>query len=256
MTLRGLLRRMRTAAYVASFPLYSLLSPKLGFTVFFRRDGAWHAYSRGRSFRVHEPRLWAMEYFRHFVPARGAVVLDVGGELGFESAQFAELVGEQGKVIVFECMPEHVKGLQALAAKHRQMSVVNCACWNEVTQLEFFLGNTPGSNTAVPDAKGQRGQTLASNATPSLKVDAKPLDMLWKELLGKQPVDFLKMDIEGAEYEALEGARELLGQTRFAVIAAYHIRDDVPTASRVDQMLKASGFKTRVDENLHVYAWR
>jgi FkbM family methyltransferase len=255
-TLHRLIRRLRTAAYAAAFPIYSLVSPKLGFTIFFRRQGAWHAYSRGRSFRIHEPRLWAMEYFRHFVPAKGAVVLDVGGELGFESAQFANLVGEKGKVIVFECMPEHVKGLQALSAKHSQMSVVNCACWNEVTQLEFFLGNTPGSNTAVPDAKGQRGQTLASSAGASLKVDAKPLDLLWKELLNKQPVDFLKMDIEGAEYEALEGAKEMLTHTRFAVIAAYHIRDNVPTARRVDQMLKASGFKTRVDENLHVYAWR
>jgi hypothetical protein len=64
------------------------------------------------------------------------------------------------------------------------------------------------------------------------------------------------MDIEGAEYEALEGAPAMLAQTRQAVIAAYHIRDGVPTAARVDAMLKAAGFRTRIDENLHVYAWR
>lgn len=243
------------AAYVAFFPLYSLLSPKIGFTVFFVRQGEWHAYSRGRIFRVAEPRLYVLEYFRHFIPTPGSVVFDVGGELGFETAQFAELVGQSGKVFVFECMPEHVIRLQQLAEEFSQVQVVSSACWNSETQLEFFIGNTPGSNTAVADAKGQRGQDLA-NTSNMVVVPAKPLDKLWKELHGGKPVDFLKMDIEGAEYEALEGAAEMLAATRFAVIAAYHIRDGVTTVARVDTMLKAVGFKTRVDENFHVYAWR
>ena len=117
------------------------------------------------------------------------------------------------------------------------------------------MGNTPGSNTAVPDAKGQRGQNLADTSN-MLVVQAQPLDVLWQQLHGGKTVDFLKMDIEGAEYEALEGATAMLAATRYAVIAAYHIRDGITTAARVDTMLKASGFKTRIDENFHVYAWR
>ena len=89
-----------------------------------------------------------------------------------------------------------------------------------------------------------------------LKVKAERLDDLWKALHGLGQVDFLKMDIEGSEYEALEGAGEMLKHTRYAVIAAYHIRDGVPTAARVDRILRESGFVTRVDENNHVYAWR
>ena len=255
MTPRGLARALKRSAYVLGFPLYSLLSPKLGFTVFFKRAGAWHAYTRGRVFQVAEPRLWAMEYFRHFVPSTNAVVFDVGGELGFETAQFADLVGRSGKVFVFECMPDHVERLERLAASKPQVQVVNRACWNADTHLEFFIGNTPGSSTAVADAKGQRGQNLA-DTEKVLLVRAQPLDTLWKDLHGGQRVDFLKMDIEGAEYEALEGAAEMLAATRFAVIAAYHIRDGTTTAARVDTMLKAAGFKTRIDENFHVYAWR
>ena len=240
---------------MAAFPLYSLFSHKIGFTVFFKRHGDWHAFSRGRTFRVAEPQLWVLEYFRQFIPKPTSVVFDVGGELGVETAQFAELVGPSGKVYVFECLPEHVQRLQRLAETCPQIQVVNRACWNTETQLEFFVGNTPGSNTAVADAKGQRGQDLA-DVNNVLLVQAQPLDTLWKELHGGQPVDFLKMDIEGAEYEALEGATEMLAATRFAVIAAYHIRDGTTTAARVQAMLKASGFKTRVDENHHVYAWR
>ena len=255
MKLRSWAGAVKRAAYIAGFPIYSLLSPKVGFTVFFKRGGAWQARSRGRTFRVVEPKLWTLEYFRHFIPTPHSVVFDVGGELGFETAQFAELVGNQGKVLVFECMPDHVERLKLLAQKYPQIEVVNRACWNTETQLEFFIGNTPGSNTAVPDAKGQRGQALA-DVNNVLVVQAQPLDVLWRDLHGGKPVDFLKMDIEGAEYEALEGAAEMLAATRFAVIAAYHIRDGTTTAARVDTMLKAAGFKTRTDENLHVYAWR
>ena len=255
MSYRAAGRLLKRAACVVAFPFYSLFSSKVGFTVFFKRDGDWRAYSRGRTFRVVEPRLWVLEYFRHFIPARDAVVFDVGGEMGFESVQFAGLVGQSGKVFVFECMPEHVQRLQVLAQKFPQIQVVNSACWNSETQLEFFIGNTPGSNTAVADAKGQRGQELA-NTSNVLLVSAKPLDKLWKELHDGKPVDFLKMDIEGAEYEALEGATEMLAATRYAVIAAYHIRDGVTTSARVETMLKAVGFNTRVDENFHVYAWR
>lgn len=192
---------------------------------------------------------------RHFIPSPGSVVFDVGGELGCESAQFANLVGRLGKVFVFECMPEHVERLQRLAEQYPQIQIVNRACWNVETQLEFFIGNTPGSGTAVPDAKGQRGQDLG-NTSNVVIVQAQPLDRLWQEFHGGMPVDFLKMDIEGAEYEALEGASAMLAATRFAVIAAYHIRDGVTTVARVDRILKAAGFNTRVDENSHVYAWR
>ncbi len=247
---------VRQAVYVLGFPLYSLLSRRIGFTIFFKKAGLWYARSRGRAFRVTVPRLWVLEYFRHFIPPPGAVVFDVGGELGFETAQFSDLVGPGGRVFVFECMPEHVKNLEALAARSPQVVVVNRACWNVETELEFYVGNTPGSNTAVPDAKGQQGQALANVASSVLRVQAQPLDTLWKQLHGGKPVDFLKMDIEGAEYEALEGATEMLAATRFAVIAAYHIRDGITTAARVDTMLKAAGFSTCTDENFHVYAWR
>ena len=74
--------------------------------------------------------------------------------------------------------------------------------------------------------------------------------------MGGRPVDLLKMDIEGAELEALDGAKALLACTRNAVIAAYHQRDGEPTAARVDARLRKAGMRTRVDDNLHVYAWR
>lgn len=254
--LRQIKRRAHDLGYVLAFPVFSLLSPRVGFTLFFVRAGRWHAYTRGRSFPVPQARLWALEYFRHFIPPSGATVFDVGGEFGVETEQFAQLVGPQGKVFVFECLPVHVGRLEQLARLHRQVTVIDRACWDEARTLEFFAGNTAGSGTAVPDAKGQHGQALANLDQRPIVVQAERLDELWKRHHGGQPVDFLKMDIEGSEYEALDGATEMLQHTRKAVIAAYHLRDGVATALKVDQKLRAAGFQTRIDENNHVYAWR
>lgn len=243
-------------AHALFFPFYSLFSGKTGFTIFFPWISGWFAISRGQVFQVVAPHLKALEYFRHFVPREGDTIFDVGGELGFETRQFSAMVGNSGKVFVFECFPGHLRALEAIAARLKNVQVVARACWNTATDIEFFVGNTPGSNTAVPEAKGQHGQVLAKSDGAMLKVKAERLDDLWAALHARGPVDFLKMDIEGGEYEALEGAREMLKHTRYAVIAAYHMRDGVPTAARVDRILRASGFMTRVDENNHVYAWR
>ncbi len=213
-------------------------------------------YTRGKIISVKLLSLDSLEYYRHFVPASGSIVFDVGGELGVETEQLAKMVGTEGEVYCFECFPAHINGLKKLVDKYQQIKLIEKACWNCKDKLTFFVGSTPGSNTAVPEATGQRGQSLADFAQGSISVEAETLDYFWKTNAGGRPVDFLKMDIEGAEYEALEGAKELLKQTNKIIVAAYHIREGIRTAPKVSQMLEEVGFHVRTDENFHVYGVR
>lgn len=238
------------------FAVKSLFSRKIGFTVIIPISDGWYAYTRGKIFPVKELALDSLEYFRHFVPKTGGIVFDVGGELGFETEQFSRIVGDKGKVYVFECFPDHAERLKRIARSRQNVVVIEKACWNSKTELNFYQGHTPGSNTAIAEARGQVGQELADSNSNKFVVQADTLDSIWEELTGRAPVDFLKMDIEGAEYEALEGAYELLTMTKKVVIAAYHVRDGKPTAERVKYLLSLSGFKVRIDENLHVYGTR
>jgi FkbM family methyltransferase len=238
------------------FPFYSAFSSRTGLCFFFPTSSGWRAWTRGQTFPVPYPRLEALEYFRHFVPRKSSVVFDVGGELGLETRQFAQMVGPEGRVFVFECLPNHVQGLKDLSERYPQVSVIERACWDQSTTLEFFVGKTPGSSTVVPDARGQQGQALADMSQQKLQVQAERLDDLWKRLHDSKPVEFLKMDIEGAEYEALDGAQEMLKHTKYAAIAAYHIRDGVRTADKVAEQLRKAGFQVRIDENHHVYGQR
>lgn len=222
--------------------------------VFFPTSRGWKAWTHGRVFPISHPCTQALGYFRERVPQKGDVVFDVGGELGLEMLQFSGLVGPHGKVLTFECYPPHLEKLHRLARSRPNITIIPKACWNKPGRLDLMTGHTPGSNTAIQDARGQRGQALGNPQAAAISVEADTLDNVWHSMHEARPVDFLKMDIEGAEYEALQGAKEMLTKTRYAVIAAYHLRDGIRTAWKVAHDLQAAGFEVSVGENLHVYA--
>lgn len=251
-----LLRAMKKAIFPIWFPFFSVFSKRFGITILVPTFNGWFAHTRGKFFPIKSLNIESLEYYRYFMPKTGGVVFDVGGELGFETAQFSMIVGRAGKVYVFECFPAHVKHLKDMSKVSENIIVVEKACWNSKKEMIFYQGNTPGSNTALPEARGQAGQKLASDNMCKLTVQADTLDSLWSELTNRTEVDFLKMDIEGAEIEALEGARELLLATQKVVIAAYHVREGAPTAEKVSRILSLAGFKVSIDENLHVYGFR
>ena len=157
---------------------------------------------------------------------------------------------------MLECLPDHVEHLRGKFGDTENVNLINKAAWNKKDTLVFYIGKTPGSSTAVVDAKGQRGQDLATEQSEKIEVEADTLTAIWKDQLKSKYINFLKMDIEGAEYEALEGAEEMLKCTERVAIAAYHIRDGVPTAKKVEEILRHYGFSTRIDANLHVYGSR
>jgi FkbM family methyltransferase len=252
----GYMSKIKQAIRCVLFPLHTLFSGKMGFSVLLPIKTGWLAYTRGKFFRAKAFAAESFDYFRHFVPKTGGIVFDVGGELGLETEQLSRMVGPGGTVYVFECFPAHVEHLKRIARCRGNVVVVAKACWNSQQELALFQGHTPGSHTAIAEVRGQVGQELADMKKSKFLVQADTLDSLWADLTGRAPIDFLKMDIEGAECEALAGAGELLKRTAKVVIAAYHVRDGRPTAERVKRILDSSGFQARVDENLHVYGVR
>lgn len=75
-------------------------------------------------------------------------------------------------------------------------------------------------------------------------IEVDTLDNILVDLNIKK-VDFIKMDIEGAEIEALKGIKETLknNDTKLA-IASYHIVDGHPTYKTIIPMMKEMGFKS------------
>lgn len=151
----------------------------------------------------------------------GDVVLDAGGCWGDTALYFAGLVGPTGKVYSFEFDPESLEIMRANLALNPHLAsrieVVERALWDRSGEtLEFVQAGR--MTTLVRPGEEQPSTRPVSTITIDDFADERGLERL----------DFLKMDVEGAELNLLRGARSSI--ERFAPklgIAAYHKDDDI-----------------------------
>jgi FkbM family methyltransferase len=135
----------------------------------------------------------------------GMTVLDVGAHHGLYTLLAAKQVGWRGKVIAFEPSPRERRRL----LRHLRVN----ACWNVAVE-PCGLGAKPGETDLFvvegwQDWCNSLRPPAVNEPTQRIRVDVERLDdVLWRLKVGV--VDFIKLDVEGAELSVLEGAGELL----------------------------------------------
>ena len=149
----------------------------------------------------------------------GDVVLDCGACFGDSSLYFAHLVGDHGKVVAFEFIPNNMEVLQRNLQMNPNLSPTVDLCpnplWNEAGKAMYYKDRGPASQVQFEKFEGHDGQT--ETTTIDKVVSDKQLPR----------VDFIKMDIEGAEPYALQGAEQTIRTHRPKLaIATYHSMDD------------------------------
>lgn len=143
------------------------------------------------------------------------VVIDAGGCWGDTALYFSNETGEHGKVYSFEFIPGNItlfnKNLSLNPLLKNQIELVQNPLWNEPGTEMYYRDFGPASTVSF---------TNFANATGKTKTQT--IDNFVKEA-GVSKVDFIKMDIEGAEMNSLKGAREtLLAYKPKLAIAVYH----------------------------------
>jgi FkbM family methyltransferase len=193
-------------------------------------------------------------------PRNGDVVVDGGGYLGETALWFAHLVGETGRVMTFELekgalgvLRENLEANPALASR---VEINEQALWNEPGHELPILVSGPGTTvmTGAP-VDGEDGTRPVEQSVSTTSIDALVAS---GEL---ERVDFIKLDIEGAESEALKGAEQTLRRFRPRLaLAAYHHFDDMWALMRqIDQL--ELGYEFAMDhftphhEETVLYAW-
>lgn len=158
----------------------------------------------------------------------GSVFIDGGANIGFYSILAARRAGPGGQVVAFEMMPD-------TAAMLRQNIAVNGAIAIEV--VERALSDQSGSRVCATVEPGQHGQASivkdAANGRQTIEVETITLD---EALAGYGPIDLIKLDLEGAEFAALEGALSVLARTRCVVFESNEREE------RIVELLAGSGF--------------
>lgn len=167
---------------------------------------------------------------------RGATLFDIGGHVGYWALQLAKAAGPQGRVLAFEPQPE-------LAAAITWAAQCNAVPWLEVVQLA--VADRAGSLTLSRMAdRGRSSVSELADAAESFAVPTLPLDSFCREK-GIWP-DLLKIDIEGAEWLALAGMKELLAERRPQIVLEVHPRQIAALGGSQEalvEQLRAAGYQ-------------
>lgn len=150
--------------------------------------------------------------------APGACVIDGGACWGDTALLFSHLAGASGRVFSFEFVPGNLeifrRNLALNPELQNRVAIVEHALWSKSGETIGYDPNGPGTKIA-PGAASEQATAV------TLSID----DLVATRELSR--VDFIKLDIEGAELPTLQGAEQTL--RRFQpdlAIAVYHSLED------------------------------
>ena len=140
----------------------------------------------------------------------GLSLLDLGAYTGDTAQLFIDACrGDCSRIICVEPDPRNFRKLSEFAAQEQCIELVNAAAGAFCGIVRFAKGSGRG-------AAKRFGKTFA---VEQITADS---------LLSGGPVDFIKMDLEGAETEAVRGAEHTIRTFRpRMLISAYHRREDL-----------------------------
>jgi FkbM family methyltransferase len=185
-----------------------------------------------RAFDLYEPAKMAA--VRHFLKP-GMTFVDVGGNKGDFALLAARITGRSGTVLCFEPEPENChwirKSIELNGYENINLNEIALSDRDGTAQL--YLGRKSGWHTLLS------GQQRSDAGT--ILVRTAMLDSILAKL-SIAHIDVMKIDVEGAELQVLEGARKTLwANSRIVLLLDVHPRMGV-NPKQVGSLLTKMGF--------------
>lgn len=162
-----------------------------------------HDPGLSRDVAIRGTREEQMKYLLERELGPGNVVLDIGANIGYYTAMIGNLVGQSGQVYAMEPEPRNYALLQdnvRLNGMEAWVETFNVAASDARGTARLFVSEYSNLNTLFPE--GYDGVHTPGVTGQVVEIEATDLSSF---LEGRRPVDLLRMDIEGAEVEVLNG---------------------------------------------------
>ena len=145
------------------------------------------------------------------IVTQGMTVLDVGANVGFFTLLMSRLVGPTGRVFAFEPLPANAA---------RLIHHIDINSLSNVTVSEVAISREDGEASFSTGADCYHGR-LEEDGTASVRVPIASIDSLLKSGRIVLP-DFMKIDIEGAEFDLLQGCKVMFESNRPPILLSMH----------------------------------
>jgi FkbM family methyltransferase len=146
----------------------------------------------------------------------GSVALDAGAHMGYLTLNLARAVGPTGQVHSFEPDPRLIERV----VEHAR---VNGMDWVKVNQVAVSERSESGVTLQLPTQVGFASlREEVWDADRAIQVDAVSLDdYVQREGIDPASISFIKLDVEGLEFEALRGLDDTLRRSSASVLVEY-----------------------------------
>ena len=188
------------------------------------------------------------DIIEHFRPKKTDTVIDVGAHLGRYSLISSSHVGMKGKVISIEANPlvyEKLKNNIDLN-KSTNITSLNYAVYSEKTRIKLFFPNKELKNTIYNTIVSER-----FNWEKFMEVDADTLDNILSYAgIKVDKVNWIKIDVEGAELEVLKGAHNILSKSKdiALLIEVHNVAEGRNLYENIIDLLKTYNFKIEFEK--------
>jgi FkbM family methyltransferase len=132
---------------------------------------------------------------KHIKP--GDTVLDIGANIGFYATILSDIAGEKGKIHCFEPDATNFNHLKKTTCNYKNIVINNKAVGPRTEKIRIYTSKelNVDHRTYKPEEYDQE-----------IEIDAVSID----DYLKGEKVQFIKMDIQGFEMEAMKGMKETL----------------------------------------------
>jgi FkbM family methyltransferase len=172
-----------------------------------------------------------------FMPKEGDTVIDIGAHIGRYTITSSKQVGNTGKVLAIEADPDNFQLLKRNIALNNLTNVIplNYAVFSERTKIKLYEQSASAKYNSVM-------LTRAAKTKNYVEVDADTLDSIL-ERNGVNQVNWIKIDVEGAEFEVLKGSAKTLSNENISLLIEIHNIEDPRHYDNIVDFLKYHNYE-------------
>jgi FkbM family methyltransferase len=192
------------------------------------------------------------EIIEHFSPKDGDMVVDVGAHIGRYTIISSKRVGFKGRVVAIEAHPDNFEILNRNIQVNKLTNVIplNYAVSSKQTKLKLYLPVERSGFTIY--------NTIMVNRTASeakfIEVNANTLDNLLLQQqqqsgISHADINWIKIDVEGAEFEVLKGATSILSKSKdiALLIEVHNLHGGTNLYRQIVEFLNVYNFKIKFE---------